>query len=150
MRDDKVNEDYTIAACCQPIPGDEVVGFLDFKGNVQIHKRKCQRIVNISTRQGDRLLTAYWKTHKVRSFLASIVMEGVDRHGLLNEITNVISNDHNVSMRALSVKASDGVFTGDIELYVPHIQELKKVLKQLGLIKGITSVQRKENAQNVP
>ncbi len=150
LRDDKVNEEYAIASCCQPIPGDEVIGFLNFKGYVEIHKRKCPRIVNISTRRGDRLLTAYWKTHKVRSFLAGIILEGVDRHGLLNEITNVISNDHNVSMRAFSVKASEGVFSGEIELYVPHIQELKKVLEQLTLIKGITSVQRKENAQNIP
>lgn len=150
LRDDKVDEEYLIANCCQPIPGDEVIGFVDFKGNVEVHKRKCPRILRISSRQGDRLLTAHWKTHKMKSFLAIIVVEGVDRHALLNEITNLISNDYGVNMKGLWVEVSDGIFSGEIKLYVPHVKELNDVIVKIGSIKGITSVRRKENRQDIP
>lgn len=149
LRDDKVDEEYRIAACCQPIPGDEVIGFVDFKGNVEIHKRKCPRIVKISSRQGDRLLTAQWKTHRLKSFLAIIILEGIDKHGLLNKITNLISNDYGVNMKGLSVEVSDGVFSGEIKLYVPHVKELNDVIYKIGSIKGITSVRRKENGRDI-
>ncbi|PVX50085.1 GTP pyrophosphokinase [Balneicella halophila] len=144
LRDDKVDDEYTIAKCCQPIPGDDVIGYVDFQGNVEIHKRKCERIVRISSRQGDRLVTAEWKTHRLKSFLAIISIEGVDRHGLVNEITNLISNDHDVNMKGISVEVSDGVFSGDIKLYVPDAHELNDVIFKISKIKGIISVRRKE------
>lgn len=149
LRDDKVDEEYTVAKCCQPIPGDDVIGFVDFKGKVEIHKRKCPRIVKISSRQGDRLLSAQWKTHRLKSFLAVVVVEGVDRHRLLNEITNVISNDYDVNMKGIAVEVSDGVFSGEIKLYVPHVKELNDVIYKIGSVKGITSVRRKENKRNI-
>lgn len=145
LRDDKVGEEYTIAKCCQPIPGDNVIGFVDFKGNVEIHKRKCSRIVKISSRQGDRLLSAQWKTHRLKSFLAVIVMEGIDRHGLLSEVTSLISNDYGVNMKGLTVEVSEGVFACEIKLYVPHVKELDDVIFKINSVKGITSVRRKEN-----
>lgn len=149
LRDDKVDEEYTIAKCCQPIPGDDVIGFVDFSGKVEIHKRKCPRIVKISSRQGDRLLTAHWKTHRIKSFLAIIVVEGIDRHALLNEITSLISNDYGVNMKGLLVEVSNGIFSGEIKLYVPHVKELNDVIFKIGSVKGITSVRRKENRQDI-
>lgn len=143
LRDDTIDDEYTIAKCCQPIPGDEVIGFVDFKGNVEIHKRKCPRIVRISSRQGDRLLTAHWATHNRKSFLAIIVVEGVDRHGVVTEISNLISSDYKVSMHGITMEVTDGIFSGEIKLYVPHINELKEMISKIKLIKGITSVYRK-------
>ncbi len=145
LRDDSLDEQYKIAECCQPIPGDEVIGFVDFKGKVQVHKRSCERIVKISARFGDRLISASWQTKNIKSFLAKIKIEGVDRHGLLNEITHLISNDYGVNMRELTVRNISGIFHSEIEMYVPNVKELNDVMYKIGSIDGISSVSRVES-----
>ncbi|MBS9768449.1 MAG: bifunctional (p)ppGpp synthetase/guanosine-3',5'-bis(diphosphate) 3'-pyrophosphohydrolase [Flavobacteriaceae bacterium] len=149
LRDDSVDEQYHIATCCSPIPGDEVIGFVDFKGRVDVHKRSCPRILRISARHGDRLISANWETKNIKSFLAKIRIEGVDRHGLLNEITGLISNDYGVNMTELTVKTISGIFHSEIEMYVPNAKELNDVMYKIGSISGITSVYRKENKTEI-
>lgn len=144
LRDDKVNEEYTIAQCCQPIPGDEVIGFITANNSVEIHKRKCRRIVRLSSRLGDRLVSAHWTQNNLKSFLAFIYLRGTDRPGLLRDISNIISEEHGVNIKGISVETVDGVFEGEIKLYVPHVVELNDLISKLTRISGVTSVRRKE------
>lgn len=99
-------EKYKIAACCKPIPGDDVLGYVDMANNVTIHKRKCPNALKLMSSQGDRILEANWTSHRLMSFLAIIELNGIDKIGIVNDITSVISKDHHVNMRSVHLKVT--------------------------------------------
>lgn len=141
------NESYKIAPCCKPIPGDEVLGYLDRTNNVTIHKRKCPNALKLMSSQGDRILAADWTSHRLMSFLAIIELTGIDKLGIVNEVTNVISKDHDVNMRSLHFESHDGVFEGLIHLYVHNTEDLNNLILKLIKIKGLDNVKRIENIE---
>ncbi|MDM8160540.1 RelA/SpoT family protein [Labilibaculum sp. K2S] len=141
------NESYKIATCCKPIPGDEVLGYLDMANNVTIHKRKCPNALKLMSSQGDRILAADWTSHRLMSFLAIIELTGIDKIGIVNEVTNVISKDHDVNMRSLHFESHDGVFEGLIHLYVHNTEDLNNLIMKLIKIKGLDNVKRIENIE---
>lgn len=141
------NESYKIAPCCKPIPGDEVLGYLDMANNVTIHKRKCPNALKLMSSQGDRILAADWTSHRLMSFLAIIQLSGIDKIGIVNDVTNIISKDHDVNMRSLHFESSDGVFEGLIHLYVHNTEDLNNLIMKLIKIKGLDSVKRIENIE---
>ncbi|PKQ65496.1 GTP pyrophosphokinase [Labilibaculum filiforme] len=141
------NESYKIATCCKPIPGDEVLGYLDMANNVTIHKRKCPNALKLMSSQGDRILAADWTSHRLMSFLAIIELTGIDKVGIVNEVTNVISKDHDVNMRSLHFESHDGVFEGLIHLYVHNTEDLNNLIMKLIKIKGLDNVKRIENIE---
>ena len=141
------NESYKIATCCKPIPGDEVLGYVDMANNVTIHKRKCPNALKLMSSQGDRLLAADWTSHRLMSFLAVIELSGIDKIGIVNEVTNIISKDHDVNMRSLHFESHDGVFEGLIHLYVHNTEDLNNLIMKLIKIKGLDNVKRIENIE---
>lgn len=141
------NESYKIATCCKPIPGDEVVGYLDKNNNVTIHKRKCPNALKLMSSQGDKIIAADWTSHRLMSFLAIIELSGIDKVGIVNEVTNVISKDHDVNMRSLHFESHDGVFEGLIHLYVHNTEDLNNLIMKLIKIKGLDNVKRIENIE---
>lgn len=141
------NESYKIATCCKPIPGDEVLGYLDMANNVTIHKRKCPNALKLMSSQGDRILAADWTSHRLMSFLAVIELSGIDKIGIVNEVTNIISKDHDVNMRSLHFESHDGVFEGLIHLYVHNTEDLNNLIVKLIKIKGLDNVKRIENIE---
>ena len=141
------NESYRIAPCCKPIPGDEVLGHLDMANNVTIHKRKCPNALKLMSSQGDRILAADWTSHRLMSFLAIIELSGIDKIGIVNEVTNIISKDHDVNMRSLHFESHDGVFEGLIHLYVHNTEDLNNLIMKLIKIKGLDNVKRIENIE---
>ncbi|MDE5424229.1 RelA/SpoT family protein [Ancylomarina sp. DW003] len=140
-------EKYKIAACCKPIPGDDVLGYVDMANNVTIHKRKCPNALKLMSSQGDRILEANWTSHRLMSFLAIIELNGIDKIGIVNDITSVISKDHHVNMRSVHFESHDGVFEGLIHLYVHNTEDLNNLMKKLIKIKGLDNVRRIENIE---
>lgn len=141
---DSAASSYVIASCCQPIPGDEVVGYLDHSNSIIVHKPKCPVAVKLMSSEGNRIIPVRWTIHKLASFLARISINGIDRIGLVSEVTTIISKELNVNIRNINVSVYDGIFEGTIDLFVHHTRDLNNLIMQLSNIKGIASVKRIE------
>ncbi|HIE16130.1 MAG TPA: bifunctional (p)ppGpp synthetase/guanosine-3',5'-bis(diphosphate) 3'-pyrophosphohydrolase, partial [Bacteroidales bacterium] len=115
---------YVLAKCCNPIPGDDVIAYKLNKGIIEVHKKECKYAIALGTTQGKTALDVHWKSHKILSFLVRIEINGIDRMGLLNSITHVISNRMYVNMRAVKIDATSGYFGGYIDLYVHNKDDL--------------------------
>jgi GTP pyrophosphokinase len=142
---DNSKQSYTIANCCNPIPGDEVIGYISNEGTIIIHKPKCPTAIRIMSNEGDRIIAVKWTIHKLISFLARISMTGIDRIGLVNDITSIISKELNVNMRNVNISVHNEVFEGTIDLYVHHIKDLNNLIFKISSIKGIEDVRRVED-----
>ena len=141
---DSAASSYVIASCCQPIPGDEVVGYLDHSNSIIVHKPKCPVAVKLMSSEGNSIIPVRWTIHKLASFLARISINGIDRIGLVSEVTTIISKELNVNIRNINVSVYDGIFEGTIDLFVHHTRDLNNLIMQLSNIKGIASVKRIE------
>lgn len=135
---------YLVAKCCNPIPGDEVIGFITPEENVIIHKATCVEAIRLMSQHGDKIVSAKWTTHKVLSFLARIEVRGMDRIGILSELIKVISDELRVNIRKLHIESHDGIFESYIDLYVHNITDLNNLSMNVMKIKGIDSVKRVE------
>lgn len=151
QRDYELREDlskgtitFTIAECCSPIPGDNVVGFIEDDGSVLVHKKSCQKATDIAAKQGDRIVSARWSKHFMMSYLARISITGLDRMGIISDMSKVISLQLGVNMRKICIETHDEIFEGTVELYVRNTDDLDKLIKSLSAIKGIESVKRVE------
>ena len=142
--DDK-KPDYEIARCCKPIPGDEVIGYLAPDNKIIIHKPKCPVAIRLMSNEGDRLIAVKWTIYKMVSFLAQIHLEGIDRLGVLNDITNIISAELNVIMRNITINVHEGIFEGTIDVYIHHTKDLNNLIMKLVNIDGVDRVKRVEN-----
>ena len=138
---------YIIASCCNPIPGDSVVGFKDPDGTVTVHKRTCATANNMASKYGDRLVVPKWDSnlmHNDLGFLVRVSLKGFDRIGIINEITRYISFVMSINIRSFSLSTENGVFEGHIDLYVHEMGDLEKLIRKLQKIEGIQSVVRTE------
>jgi GTP pyrophosphokinase len=135
---------FTIAECCSPIPGDNVVGFIEDDGSVLVHKKSCQKATDIAAKQGDRIVSAKWSKHFMMSYLARISITGLDRMGIISDMSKVISLQLGVNMRKICIETHDEIFEGTVDLYVRNTDDLDKLIKSLSAIKGIESVTRVE------
>ena len=137
--------EYTIANCCKPIPGDPVVGYLDKElDTIVIHKANCPKIIQLASKHGDRIIPVRWTTHKVKAFLSRIKVRGIDRMGILNDMTTIISKQLDVNIRSLNVDVIDGIFEATLDVYVHNTVHLNNLILKLARIKGIDSVTREE------
>ena len=135
-----------IATCCNPIPGDSVVGFKSTDGTVTVHKKTCPTANNLAAKFGDKIVMPKWEHAKTQnlSFLVRLSLKGVDRIGIINEITRYISFVMSVNIRRFNLGTEDGVFEGHIDLYVHDMGDLEKLVRKLQKIEGIQSVVRSE------
>ena len=135
---------YVISSCCNPIPGDSVIGFLASDGTVSVHKRTCPTANNLAAKFGDKIVIPTWEHAKERnmSFLVRLSLKGFDRIGMINDITRYISFVMSVNIRRFCLGTEDGVFEGYIDLYVHDMHDLEKLIKKLQKIEGIQSVVR--------
>lgn len=133
---------YKVADCCNPIPGDAIVGFVDDHNNVIIHKKVCPKAISLATVQGEKIVNAKWTKHTILSFLARISLRGIDRMGIVNEITRFITLDLSVNIRKIHFETHDGIFDGYIDLYVHDAQDLDMIINTLLKIKGVENVTR--------
>ncbi|HKK43201.1 MAG TPA: RelA/SpoT family protein [Bacteroidales bacterium] len=147
LRENVVNaeQSYEIAKCCNPIPGDEVIGYHSPEGSIIIHKPKCPVAIRIMSNEGNRIIAVKWTIHKLVSFLARISMTGIDRIGLVNDITTIISEELKVNMTNINISVKNGIFEGTIDLYVHHTKDLNNLILKISNIKGIDNVKRVED-----
>ncbi len=131
----------TYAACCNPIPGDEVIGYLSRNGGIKIHRTTCRNVPNLLQNE-DRIVPISWSRQKDMQFMAGLRVMGEDRVGIVNEITEVISKSLKTNIRSLVVDAEDGVFDGTIVLDVNDLEHLRKLMARLQNIGGIHGVYR--------
>jgi GTP pyrophosphokinase len=142
---ENAEQSYEIARCCNPIPGDAVIGYYSPEGSIVIHKPKCPVAIRIMSNEGNRIIAVRWAIHKLVSFLARISMTGVDRIGLVNDLTNIISSELKVNMTNVNISVRDGIFEGIIDLYVHHTQDLNNLILKISNVKGIETINRVED-----
>ena len=142
---DRRNTDnrFVIATCCHPIPGDPVIGFLSPDGTVTVHKKSCQVANTLAATSGDSIVVPKWEADEMNAFPARISVTGIDRVGLLNEITKYVSVIMKVNLRRLVFESQDSIFSGEMDLMVHEKADLERLLKMLQKIDGIQKVIRK-------
>jgi guanosine-3',5'-bis(diphosphate) 3'-pyrophosphohydrolase len=134
--------DYKLSPCCNPIPGDDVFGFITISDGIKIHRTNCPNAMQLMSNFAYRIVKAKWTSQKEIAFLAGIRMTGIDEVGVVNNITRVISSQLKVNMRSISIDSNDGVFEGTIMLFVHNTDHLTTLMKQLGKVNGILTVNR--------
>ena len=134
---------YSIATCCNPIPGDKVFGFISVKDGIKVHKQDCPNSISLRSNYAYRIISANWIDSENHEFNAQIQVSGIDDIGLINSITSLISNSMNVNMNRISFETNDGTFSGFVSVEVKNKVILNKLLKKLSSIDGIEKVSRK-------
>ncbi|MFI5204843.1 MAG: TGS domain-containing protein, partial [Flavobacteriales bacterium] len=142
LGDGQVKLDYKLSPCCNPIPGDDVFGFITINEGIKIHRVSCPNAVQLMSNYAYRIVKARWKGEEMIEFLAGIRFSGYDEVGLVNKITNVISRNNNVNMKSISFETNDGLFDGRIYLFVADTNHLEKVMKELKEVSGVHAVER--------
>ncbi|HEX4876280.1 MAG TPA: bifunctional (p)ppGpp synthetase/guanosine-3',5'-bis(diphosphate) 3'-pyrophosphohydrolase [Chitinophagaceae bacterium] len=133
---------YNLAKCCNPIPGDDVFGFVTTGKGLTIHRSNCPNAAKLLASYGHRVVKTKWAKNKEISFLTGIKIVGLDDVGVVSKITNLISGDLKINISALTIEAREGLFEGNIKLYVHDKEELDNLVQKLLALKGIESVER--------
>jgi GTP pyrophosphokinase len=134
--------DYKLSSCCNPIPGDDVFGFVTVGEGIKIHRTNCPNATKLMSNYGYRIVKARWNSQKELAFLTGLHITGIDDVGLINKITTVISSDFKVNMRSITVDTDQGIFEGSIMVYVNNTIHLDNLIKKLKEVDGVTSVSR--------
>jgi GTP pyrophosphokinase len=140
--DDMQQLDYNLAPCCNPIPGDDVFGFITVGEGIKIHRVNCPNAVKLLSNYAYRVVKAKWVNDQLISFLAGIKITGTDELGIVNNLTKVISNENNVNMRSINFDTDDGLFEGTIMIYVHDTKHLNHLITNLKKVKGVNRVER--------
>jgi len=138
------NLDYKLAPCCNPLPGDSVFGFITINDGIKIHRNNCPNARELRSNYAYRILTAKWKINLGDAFITGLEFTGIDIVGVVKELTTIISEDEKINMKSLNFDTNDGVFEGEIMLYVYDKSHLEKLIKKLRNINGIEKVVRIE------
>ena len=140
--DDLQKLDYKLSPCCNPIPGDDVFGFITVSEGINIHRVTCPNAIKLLSNYAYRVVKAKWNNEQLISFLAGIKITGTDELGIVNNITKVISSENNVNMRSINFDTEDGIFEGTIMVYVHDTKHLSHLLDKLKKVKGVRRVER--------
>jgi guanosine-3',5'-bis(diphosphate) 3'-pyrophosphohydrolase len=140
--DDMEELDYKLSPCCTPIPGDDVFGFITVGEGIKIHRVNCPNASKLLANYAYRVIKAKWNSDKLLTFLASVKITGTDAMGIVNNITKVISTQHNVNMRSITFDTEDGIFEGTIMVYVHSTEHLTQLSNNLKKVPGVINVQR--------
>lgn len=144
LTDENLGHDYVLADCCHPIPGDEVLGYLGDDGKMYIHKIDCDEAMLLKSSQGKRIYAATWNTHRVQSFVETIEIQGIDKFGVFIHVLTIITEEFHINIRSMQAAADDGIFKGELELYVYDRKELQDLFQALKKIEEIKVVKRIE------
>ena len=142
------DDSFVIASCCNPLPGDNVVGFRDPVSNkIVVHKATCNELNRLASQYGKNIIKdkITWSQHKTTAYLSTIELRGIDRMGMLSDITHIVSDDFSINMREIHLRSHDGIFEGKLSLYVQNVDALYALMDKFRQIKGLESVKRIEN-----
>ena len=138
------NVKYSYANCCNPIPGDDVIGFISRTGDIKIHRSMCNNALHLIKTEGERIVDVDWSKNIETKFLGAVKVIGEDRVGMINDITDVLSKSLSTNMKSINVNSDSGMFEGIISIYVDGLQHLKKIMKRLERVEGVKNVLRYE------
>jgi GTP pyrophosphokinase len=138
--EEKLN--YKFSGCCNPIPGDSVFGFLSIKEGIKVHKKNCPNAVSLQSNYAYRIITAKWIDSSQEEFRAVINLTGIDKLGLVNDVTKVISEHMHVNIKNISFDTNSGIFNGQIAIEVNNKNSVLKLMSRLQKINGIEKVKR--------
>ncbi len=139
------NDEFVIASCCNPLPGDNVVGFRDNEtGKIIVHKSTCDELNRLASQFGKNIIKdrIKWSQHKAVSYLSTIELRGIDRMGLLLDISHIVSEDFSINIREVCIRSHDGIFEGNISVYVQDADSLNALMDKFRHIKGIETAKR--------
>lgn len=148
LTDENLGKLYHLSDCCRPIPGDEVLGYLTPDGIMHIHKIDCPEAQILKSSFGKRIYSATWNTNRVQSFIETIEIQGIDKFGILIQVLKTITEQFRINMHAIHLTSNDGIFQGQMELYVYDRNELDDLFKALRKIPEIQKIKRIENKDN--
>ncbi len=141
--DDYMDIDYSLAICCNPIPGDSVFGFTTINDGIKIHRHSCSNAEHLQSKMAYRCIKATWKNSDLKENIADITVYGIDCLGLVNRLTEIISNQHDVNMKSISFDTNDGVFEGKIKVLVFDTEHLNQLMLKFEQVQGVQRVERK-------
>ena len=133
---------YVFRHCCHPIPGDDILGYIDNKNHIEIHKRNCPVASKLKTSFGNRILDAKWDMHRLLFFDATIEIKGIDRKGMILDVAKVITDELDINIHKVTVTADKGIFDGTIELRVHDRSDVKLIMEKLKKVDGLQEVMR--------
>jgi len=140
--------DFNVATCCNPIPGDDVIAF-NFPGEpLQIHRSNCPRAIQLSSRYGNNIVKAKWQPKSEIAFLADLKITALDTAGLLNRMTNLLSNEMKLNLHMLHMESKNDLVEATLSIYVHNTQELDDLINKLNHLKEIQKVVRKNNSES--
>lgn len=135
-------KNFNILPCCNPLPGDDVFGYVTDKEEVEVHKRSCQNGLRIKSNHGDRIIDVAWGDYRQYSFLASIVFTGIDRVGILGSILAKLAEDVIVNIQSVNVSSNDGIFEGVFNVHVHSAEEVNQLCAKIAKVNGVSTVHR--------
>ncbi len=138
--------EYKLAKCCSPIPGDEVFGFVTMNEGIKIHRTNCSNAPELLSNHGHRVIKAKWTSQHEVSFLTGLKVVGTDRVGLINDVSKIISEELKVNMSSIAFRSDQGIFEGEIMLYVNDTRHLDLLIKKLEKVEGVVKVVRFDSA----
>ncbi len=133
---------YNLANCCKPIPGDDVFGFVTTGKGLTIHRTNCKNAARLLSNYGHRVVKTKWAKNKEISFLTGLKIVGLDDVGVIHKITNLISGEMKININAMTIEAKDGLFFGNVRIYVHDKEELEELVDHLKKLPGIETVDR--------
>lgn len=142
--DDEEKLNYQLAQCCNPIPGDNIFGFVTINSGIKVHKESCSNAIDMRANYDYRVIPAKWVSSSSRDFLIEVSLQGIDRNGIFNDITTLISNKFKISIKKININSEDGIFYGNLILFVKNTLQLEQIIEELHNIEGITNVKRSE------
>jgi len=144
LTEESIQQRFRLADCCRPIPGDEVLGYLEDDGFISVHKRQCPVAMKLKSSYGSRIVSTEWATKKELSFPVILELKGIDQVGLVSQVAKIVSDELIVNMTRLVFDTKDGIFNGIIELNVHDVEDVQNLCMKLSGIKSIQSVYRRE------
>ena len=133
---------YFFRDCCHPIPGDDILGYIDNKNHIEIHKRNCPVASRLKTSYGNRILDAKWDMHRLMFFDATVEIKGIDRKGMIFDVAKVITDELDINIHRVTVTADEGIFDGSIDLRVHDRSDVKLIMDRIKKVDGIQEVMR--------
>ncbi len=142
LKENNFKKNFIVATCCNPLPGDDVFGFITDKNEVEVHKRSCQIGMKLKSNFGERIVAVKWGDYEQYSFLSSIVFTGIDRIGILNTILSKLSEDVVVNIQNVNVTSKDGIFEGAIDVHVHSVEDVNLLCGKIAKVDGVNTVHR--------
>lgn len=142
LKEENFKKNFIVAPCCNPLPGDDVFGFVTDKNEVEVHKRSCATGVKLKSSFGGRIVEVEWGDYKQYSFLTAIAFTGIDRMGILSDILSKLSEDVVLNIQSVNVDSKDGIFEGQIKVLIHSVDDVSLLSSKIAKVDGVSTVHR--------